>query len=101
MSDEKRQRYQFPQTLTEQRRILGIPMDEAIAGMAPLCWGVLTGNHVAGLVMGALFWIGLSRFKKGRGSAWLYNMAYWYLPEYCFKGMFKILPDSAYRLWLK
>ncbi|BET65019.1 MULTISPECIES: type IV conjugative transfer system protein TraL [Yersinia pseudotuberculosis complex] len=101
MNEDKQSRYQFPQTFSEQRRIIGIPLDEAIAAMTPLCWGVIYNHHFAGLIIGAVLWFALNWFKKGRGSTWLYNMCYWYLPSYLFKGLYKILPDSSYRLWLK
>ncbi|WP_071992614.1 type IV conjugative transfer system protein TraL [Providencia alcalifaciens] len=56
---------------------------------------------MAGLVAGALLWYALRYFKKGRGSLWLLNACYWYLPAYCFKSIYKTLPESAFRLYLK
>lgn len=101
MSDEVEDRYIFPQTLTEQKRLIGIPLDEALVGLVPACAGIYAGQNVPGLIVGFLLWFALSHFKKGRGSAWLFNMCYWYLPGYCFRGLYKVLPESGWRLWLK
>ncbi|UCQ29557.1 type IV conjugative transfer system protein TraL (plasmid) [Edwardsiella tarda] len=101
MRDEIEARYIFPQTLTEQKRLIGIPLDEAVVGLIPALAGIYYNQGVAGLISGALLWFALTHFKKGKGSSWLYNMCYWHLPGFCFKGMYKVLPDSAWRLWLK
>ncbi|MBI6194781.1 type IV conjugative transfer system protein TraL [Providencia rettgeri] len=101
MEEERAKRFIFPQTLTEQSRPIGLPLDETCAIALPLCWGVMDKQYIAGVVVGALLWFALRYFKKGRGTDWLINACYWYLPSFCIQGMYKRLPDSAFRLWLK
>lgn len=101
MENERAERFIFPQTLTEQSRPVGLPIDETVVLFGPMSWGFYEGQTMAGLVISALLWYALRHFKKGRGSQWLLNACYWYLPAYCFKSIYKTLPESAFRLWLK
>lgn len=101
MNEERAARFTFPQTLTEQAGPVGLPTDETIALFGPMGWGFWTGQYVTGLVVSVLLWVCLKHFKKGRGTAWLLNACYWYLPSSLFKSMYKVIPDSAYRLWLR
>ena len=101
MEEERIKRFSFPQTLTEQSRPIGLPLDETAVIGIPMGWGFMDGQHLAGLVTGALLWFGLRYFKKGRGTTWLLNACYWYLPAYCFRGLYKVIPESAFRLWLR
>lgn len=101
MDEERASRFMFPQTLTEQTRPIGLPMDETIALFAPMGWGFYTGKYITGLVIAVLLWGCLKYFKKGRGTDWLLNACYWYLPSSLFKGMYKVIPDSSFRLWLR
>lgn len=66
MSGEVEDRYIFPQTLTEQKRLIGIPLDEASVGLTPACVGIYFNQSLAGLIIGLLFWFALTHFKKGR-----------------------------------
>ena len=99
MSGEVEDRYIFPQTLTEQKRLIGIPLDEASVGLTPACVGIYFNQSLVGMIVGLLFWFALTHFKKGKGTSWLFNMCYWHLPG--LNGQFKVLPESAWRLWLK
>lgn len=101
MENDRAERFLFPQTLSQQGGILPLPNDEAAVLISPMLWGFYEGQEMAGLVAGALLWYALRYFKKGRGSLWLLNACYWYLPAYCFKSSYKTLPESAFRLYLK
>ncbi|WP_390899280.1 type IV conjugative transfer system protein TraL [Yersinia mollaretii] len=100
MEDELR-KYRFPKTLSEQRRILGIPYDEAIPSFPVLLWGILVQKALFGMGMAVLIWFGIRSAKRGKGSMWLYNLLYWYFPTMLFRGVFKIIPDSSFRQWIK
>ncbi|EIP9485692.1 type IV conjugative transfer system protein TraL [Escherichia coli] len=65
MRDDVEERYIFPQTLTEQKRLIGIPLDEATVGLTPPCIGIYFNQSLAGLIVGLLFWFALTHFKKG------------------------------------
>ena len=39
-SENDLQRYRFPKTLTQQRRLFGLPLDEAIPTLPVVAWGV-------------------------------------------------------------
>lgn len=101
MNEERNARFRFPQTLTEQMRPVGLPMDETIVLFGPMTWGFYTGESVTYLVVSVLLWVGLKHFKKGKGTGYLINLCYWHLPSAFFKGMYKVIPDSSYRLWLR
>lgn len=101
MDEAREARFNFPQTLGEQSRPIGLPMDETVAIVGPFGWGIYTGYTIAGLVIAVLLYFLLRYFKKGRGIQWLFNACYWYFPSFCSKGFFLVIPDSAYRLWLK
>ncbi|BBU07021.1 hypothetical protein WP9W18E04_P11080 (plasmid) [Aeromonas veronii] len=32
---------------------------------------------------------------------WLYNMLYWYFPTSLFRVVFKTIPDSSFRQWIR
>ncbi|MEJ1691569.1 type IV conjugative transfer system protein TraL, partial [Escherichia coli] len=50
MSGEVEDRYIFPQTLTEQKRLIGIPLDEASVGLTPACVGIYFNQSLVGLI---------------------------------------------------
>ncbi|WP_058914190.1 type IV conjugative transfer system protein TraL [Entomohabitans teleogrylli] len=101
MNEERNKRFRFPQTLSEQIRPVGLPLDETVALFGPMTWGLYEGQYVAPLVVSVLLWVALKHFKKGKGSSWLFNACYWYLPGSLFNGMYKVIPDSSFRLWLR
>nr|QLG02066.1 IncF plasmid conjugative transfer pilus assembly protein TraL [Klebsiella pneumoniae] len=45
--------------------------------------------------------LGIKKLKKGRGSSWLRDLIYWYLPTSLLKGFFHDVPDSCFRQWIK
>ncbi|CAI2533809.1 conjugal transfer pilus assembly protein TraL [Serratia ficaria] len=93
--------YAFPETLNEQSRFIGLPYDE-IAIIAPLVGAGIYFNMAGTLsVMAAFLWWLIRYFKKGQGSTWLFNLAYWYLPSWLFTVAFKVVPDSGNRHWMK
>lgn len=101
MGSEELNKYRFPKTLSEQRRLLGLPYDEAFPSLTPLAWGVYVGNAMFGLCAAALIWFAIRTAKRGRGSMWLYNLLYWYFPTALFRVVFKTIPDSSFRQWIR
>lgn len=94
-------KYRFPKTLSEQRRLLGLPYDEAIPSFPVLLWGILAQKALFGMGMAVLIWMGIRSAKRGKGSMWLYNFLYWYFPTVIFRAVFKVIPDSSFRQWIK
>lgn len=94
-------KYRFPKTLSEQRRLLGLPYDEAIPSFPVLIWGILVQKALFGMGMAVLIWFGIRSSKRGKGSMWLYNFLYWYFPTLLFRIVFKVIPDSSFRQWIK
>lgn len=101
MDDQRAQRFTFPQTLNDKTGPVGLPLDETIALFGPSGWGFYTGQYVAGMIISVFVWIALRYFKKGRGSSWLFNACYWYLPGSLSRQMYRVIPDSSFRLWLR
>ena len=66
-----------------------------------MSWGSLTGQYMTGFLIAVLLWAGLKRLKQGRGSLWLLNACYWYLPAVFFRPLYRVIPESAYRFWLR
>ena len=94
MQSEGLEKYRFPKTLNHQRRLLGMPYDEAIPALLPFGWGLYVGKPMFGLCAAALIWLAIRTAKRGRGSMWLYNLLYWHFPTALFRSVFKTIPDS-------
>ncbi|WP_174263246.1 type IV conjugative transfer system protein TraL [Cronobacter sakazakii] len=92
-------KYYFPETLNQQTRFFGLPIDEIIV-IAPLTiLGVMYNMSTAlGIVSGLLWWL-IRYLKKGQGSYWLLNFCYWHLPSLIFRVTFRRIPDSSFRHW--
>ncbi|EOW6430039.1 type IV conjugative transfer system protein TraL [Cronobacter sakazakii] len=92
-------KYYFPETLNQQTRFFGLPIDEIIV-IAPLTiLGVMYNMSTAlGIVSGLLWWL-VRYLKKGQGSYWLLNFCYWHLPSLIFRVSFRQIPDSSFRHW--
>ena len=76
MTGDELKKYRFPETLTNSKFIFGM------AAAALVFWGI-------------------KKLKKGRGSSWLRDLIYWYLPTSLLKGFFHDVPDSCFRQWIK
>lgn len=94
-------KYRFPKTLSEQLRILGLPLDELIPVVPVLAWGFWVHKQLFGLVAAFVVWFIIRSAKRGKGSMWLYNVMYWYLPWLNSGTVFKMIPDSSFRQWVK
>ncbi|STS78431.1 conjugal transfer pilus assembly protein TraL [Klebsiella pneumoniae] len=56
--------------------------------MICLGWGFWTSKFIFGMAAAALVFWGIKKLKKGRGSSWLRDLIYWYLPTSLLKGFF-------------
>lgn len=92
-------KYYFPETLNQQTRVFGLPVDELII-VAPLAiLGVMYNmSTVLSIIAGLLWWL-IRYLKKGQGSYWLLNFCYWHLPSLIFRVTFRRIPDSSFRHW--
>ncbi len=92
-------KYLFPETLNEQNRYFGLPLDELIV-VAPLnVVGILYNMSITLGVVSAILWLLVRYLKKGQGSYWMLNFCYWHLPSFIFKATFRQIPDSGFRHW--
>lgn len=94
-------KYRFPKTLSEQNRIIGLPLDEAIPAAVVLLWGFFTKKYLFSLIIAAVIWQLIRAAKRGKSSRWLYNWCYWYLPTELFRVVYRVIPDSSFRKWIK
>lgn len=89
MSGEE-DKYYFPETLNQQERYFGLPLDELLV-IAPLViFGVLNDMAIELTVVAGLLWLLVRYLKKGQGSYWLLNFCYWHLPSFLFKVTFRL-----------
>ncbi|EOF6005428.1 type IV conjugative transfer system protein TraL, partial [Salmonella enterica] len=65
-------KYRFPKTLSEQNRIIGLPLDEAIPAAVVLLWGFFTKKYLFSLIIAAVIWQLIRAAKRGKSSRWLY-----------------------------
>ena len=92
-------KYYFPETLNQQDRYFGLPLDEIII-VAPLAiLGILNNMSIELSIIAGLLWFIVRYLKKGQGSFWLLNFCYWYLPTFIFRVTFRSIPDSGFRHW--
>ncbi|TDN51501.1 type IV conjugative transfer system protein TraL [Scandinavium goeteborgense] len=101
MAGNELDKYRFPTTLSEQGRIIGIPYDEFVPAALAMLWGLITRKYLFGLILALIVWQLIKAAKRGKSSKWLYNWCYWYLPTELFKVVYRVIPDSSFRKWLK
>ncbi|CNI65407.1 MULTISPECIES: type IV conjugative transfer system protein TraL [Yersiniaceae] len=101
MEGDELKKYRFPKTLKNQDRWFGFYLDELIPVGVCLAWSLYTGKFLFGIAAGVLIFFCIKKLKKGRGSTWLRDLAYWYLPTSLLKGIFNAVPESCFRQWIK
>ena len=92
-------KYNFPETMNQQDRYLGLPIDELIVTAPLLVLGVLNNLSLELGVIAGILWFIVRYLKKGQGSFWLLNFCYWHLPTFIFRVTFRLIPDSGFRHW--
>ena len=75
--ENKLKKYRFPETLTNQSRWFGLPLDELIPAAICIGWGIITSKYLFG------------------------DLIYWYMPTALLRGIFHNVPDSCFRQWIK
>ncbi len=98
--ENKLKKYRFPETLTNQSRWFGLPLDELIPAAICIGWGITTSKYLFGIGAAVLVYFGIKKLKKGRGSSWLRDLIYWYMPTALLRGIFHNVPDSCFRQWI-
>ncbi|HAJ5587329.1 type IV conjugative transfer system protein TraL [Escherichia coli] len=99
--ENKLKKYRFPETLTNQSRWFGLPLDELIPAAICIGWDITTSKYLFGIGAAVLVYFGIKKLKKGRGSSWLRDLIYWYMPTALLRGIFHNVPDSCFRQWIK
>lgn len=85
------------QRLQEPRRVLMLPMDEALAFIIPVAIGAISRQLIGGAVIGAICWFAWTKIKGEGGTARLLAATYWFLPHTL--KAFQAFPDSARSRW--
>ncbi|WP_404855459.1 type IV conjugative transfer system protein TraL [Escherichia coli] len=62
---------------------------------------ITTSKYLFGIGAAVLVYFGIKKLKKGRGSSWLRDLIYWYMPTALLRGIFHNVPDSCFRQWIK
>jgi conjugal transfer pilus assembly protein TraL len=99
MMNREGDKYYFPETLNQQERYFGLPLDEIIIVAPLVILGVLNNMSTELSIIAGLLWALIRYMKKGQGSYWLLNFCYWHLPSQLFKISFRQIPDSSFRHW--
>ncbi|PHM59551.1 type IV conjugative transfer system protein TraL [Xenorhabdus ishibashii] len=97
--DGKENRYLFPSTLTNQRRVMGLPIDEFCIYI-PLALAGIFSNLFLYFPILAMAYISIRKLKKGKGSCYLLNLVYWFLPKTMADFFIRALPASYKRYWI-
>lgn len=84
---QQQENYTIPSHLDDGMKFFMWEMDEALAFLGPLGFGVLSGMLLLGVMTGIFCaWL-VAKVKKGRGTYFVRHLRYWYLPnEKPFKG---------------
>lgn len=85
------------QRLQDVPCILLVPVDEGVAGLAPIGFGLLTQHLVPGLILGIFGFVGWKRFKGEGGVPRVLALLYWFLPAQA--NFFRSMPDSGVSMW--
>ncbi|EGT3611237.1 type IV conjugative transfer system protein TraL [Morganella morganii] len=97
--DGKEKRYIFPSTLSNQRRWMGLPIDEFCVYVPLAAATVFSSLFIYGPIL-AVAIITVKRLKRGKGSSYLLNLVYWFLPKSVADFFIRSLPASHLRYWI-
>ncbi|MEL8517543.1 type IV conjugative transfer system protein TraL, partial [Escherichia coli] len=78
--ENKLKKYRFPETLTNQSRWFGLPLDELIPAAICIGWGITTSKYRFAIGGSVLVSFGIKKLKKGWGSPGLRVRIFWYMP---------------------
>lgn len=99
MDNNSRDKYFFPETLSNQQRWFGLPLDELIIYL-PFALGAIFSSHILfGLTLIALFAL-IRSLKRGKGSSYVLSLMYWFLPTGISRFFLWALPPSHFRYWI-
>ncbi|AOE42642.1 conjugal transfer pilus assembly protein TraL [Pantoea sp. AN62] len=99
--DRESLQYQFPETLNQQKRLAGLPTEEAVLIIACGVIGFFCDMFIVMLIVAGALWLLVRHLKKGQGTWWLMNLLYWYLPTALLRLQFRRVPDSGNRHWMQ
>ncbi|CAM3825875.1 type IV conjugative transfer system protein TraL [Rouxiella silvae] len=94
-------KFKFPETINEQTRIIGLPVDEMFLITTPILAGI--GMNMGGqmCIVACLLWLLVRYLKRGKGTYYMVDMLYWYLPSFIFRIFYRVIPDSGNRHWIR
>lgn len=91
-------KYQFPETVNETRRIVGVAWDECIIISLPILIGIMFKCSLVMIVVAVLSWLLVRKLKAGKGTQYMVDAIYWHLPF--IHHFFKKIPASGLRHWI-
>lgn len=99
MSDEM-DKYIILKYLDEERRILGLPIDEFIPITVIIVFGFIAKFLMLGILLSAVLFASVRSIKKNRGRCALMALIYWNGNESVGKTLFRSFPKSSDRYWI-
>lgn len=99
MNSDSRKRYQFPATLSNQERWLGLTIDEAVIFIPQAILMVFYNPYLFSITL-LISFFSIRRLKKGKGSSYLLCVMYWFLPRSVTALFISALPPSYFRYWV-
>lgn len=66
--ENKLKKYRFPETLTNQSRWFGLPLDELIPAAICIGWGITTSKYLFGIGAAVLVYFGIKKTEKRAGQ---------------------------------
>lgn len=84
--------YFVPSHLDDQAKFFFWELDEFMAMMTPLFFGILMEMLMVGVVLGFLALLGMQKLKSGSARGFMKHIMYWYLPESVLK--MRCIPGS-------
>ncbi|MFC1040037.1 type IV conjugative transfer system protein TraL [Pasteurella multocida] len=97
--DSNKEKYLFPTTLSAQKRWFGLPTDEAIICIPLILLTVFSSMLVFGSTLIIVF-LSIRKLKKGKGSSYVINLMYWFIPRSISSLFLWALPPSNFRYWI-
>lgn len=97
--DGKKIRYIFPSTLSNEKRWFGLPTDEFCIYLPLILATIFSSPFIYFPILAVLFFL-IRKLKKGKGSSYLLNLMYWFLPKIVMDFFIRALPASYLRFWV-
>ena len=93
-------KYQIYKYLDEEKRLVGLPIDEVIPIGLVLIIAFLMKMLLVGILLAAAIFGAIRGLKKNRGRCALLSIIYWNGNDLVGKTIFRSFPPSSKRYWV-